>query len=41
MDQRKEIEKAVIGIGEYQFKLAYKSLEISGLRCHVNRGRNI
>ena len=28
-DQFKEIEKAVIGMGEYQFKLAYKSLEIS------------
>ena len=29
IDQLKEIEKAVIGMGEYQFKLAYKSLEIS------------
>ena len=28
-DQLKEIEKAVIGMGEFQFKLAYKSLEIS------------
>ena len=28
-DQFHEIEKAVIGMGEYQFKLANKSLEIS------------
>ena len=28
-DQFKEIEKAMIDMGEYQFKLAYKSLEIS------------
>ena len=41
IDQLKEIEKAVIGMGEYQFKLAYKSLEINGLRCRVSKERNI
>jgi len=28
IDQLKEVEKVVIGMGEYQFKPAYRSLEI-------------
>ena len=31
-DQMKEVEKAVINMGEYQFKPGYKSLEVSSER---------
>ena len=31
-DQMKEVEKAVINMGEYQFKPEYKSLEVSSER---------